>query len=168
MRKWWTLLALAVALAAVLPTRAQEVTGNNNLRVRAGVFFPQKSATRDAAGKAWFTFGAEYVFQKLLEPGFQGEITVSADYMGNKDMQNIPVQLNVVGAFDRFAWTVGAGIGFAKNAVGDAKTGMVYSVGVGVQLSNTTAPLELGVMWRGMTNVSNQLDGLQVHLGLRF
>ncbi len=167
MRKWWSLLALMVAVAAILPASAQEETGNNNLRVRAGVFFPQKSEARDAAGKAWFTFGAEYAFQKMVEPGFEGTFTISADYMGNKDMQNIPVQVNLVGVFDRFTWTVGAGIGFAKNVVGDAKTGLTYSVGVSAVLGNTAVPLELGVMWRGMTNVNNQLDGVQVHLQLR-
>ncbi len=168
MRKCWTLLALAVALAAVLPTGAQEETGINNLRVRAGVFFPQKSDSRDAAGKAWFTAGVEYGFQQIVEPGFEGKLTLSADYMGNKDMQNIPVQVNFLGTYDRFTWTIGAGIGFAKNVVGDAKTGMTYSVGIGAEIGNTSVPLELGVMWRGMTNVGNQLDGVQVHLQVRF
>lgn len=166
MHKWWIMLALAVA--AVIPAGAQEETGGNNLRVRAGVFFPQKSDTRDAAGKAWFTAGVEYAFQPLISPGFEGKITLSADFMGNKDMQNIPVQVNLVGTFERFSWSVGAGIGFAKNVVGDAKTGMTYSVGVSAQIGNTTVPLEVGVVWRGMTNVSNQLDGVAVHLQLRF
>lgn len=168
MRKWWILPALAVALTAVIPAGAQEETGNNNLRVRAGVFFPQKSETRDAAGKAWFTAGVEYAFQPLISPGYEGKFTLSVDFMGNKDMQNIPVQINLVSAFDRFTWSVGAGIGFAKNTAGDAKTGMTYSVGINATLGNTSVPLEVGVVWRGMTNVSNQLDGLAVHLQLRF
>ncbi|MEJ5250690.1 MAG: hypothetical protein HPY54_15905 [Chthonomonadetes bacterium] len=168
MRKWWILPALAVALTAVIPAGAQEETGNNNLRVRAGVFFPQKSETRDAAGKAWFTAGVEYAFQPLISPGYEGKFTLSVDFMGNKDMQNIPVQINLVSAYDRFTWSVGAGIGFAKNTAGDAKTGMTYSVGISAALGNTSVPLEVGVVWRGMTNVSNQLDGLAVHLQLRF
>ncbi|MGC8783688.1 MAG: hypothetical protein ACP5RN_04800 [Armatimonadota bacterium] len=168
MRKWWTMLALAVAVTAVVPAGAQEETGNNNLRVRAGVFFPQKADTRDAAGKAWFTAGVEYAFQPLISPGFEGKITLSADFMGNKDMHNIPVQVNLVSNYERFTWSIGAGIGFAKNVAGDAKTGMTYSVGVSAQVGNTAVPLEVGVMWRGMTNVNNQLDGVAVHLQLRF
>ncbi|MER3474187.1 MAG: hypothetical protein C4335_09200 [Armatimonadota bacterium] len=168
MRKWWTLLALAVAVTAVIPASAQEETGNNHLRVRAGVFFPQKSETRDAADKAWFTAGVEYAFQPLVSPGYQGMFTLSADFMGNKTMHNIPVQVNLVSAYDRFTWSVGVGIGFAKNVAGDAKTGMTYSIGVGATLGSTSVPLEIGVTWRGMTNVSNQLDGVAVHLQLRF
>jgi hypothetical protein len=168
MRKWWIMLALAVAITAVLPAVAQEETGNSNLCVRAGVFFPQKSETRDAADKAWFTAGIEYTFQQLVAPGFEGKWTLSADFMGNKTMHNVPVQVNLVSVFDRFTWSIGAGIGFAKNVNGEAKTGMTYSVGVNAAVGNTSVPLEIGVMWRGMTNVSNQLDGIAVHLQLRF
>jgi len=168
MRKWWTMLALTVAITAVLPAVAQEETGNNNLCVRAGVFFPQKSDTRDVADKAWFTAGIEYAFLPLVAPGFEGKWTLSADFMGNKTMQNVPVQVNLVSMFDRFTWSIGAGIGFAKNVNGEAKTGMTYSVGVNAAVGNTSVPLEIGVMWRGMTNVSNQLDGIAVHLQLRF
>lgn len=168
MRKWWTVLALAVAITAVLPAGAQVETGQNNLCVRAGVFFPQKSETRDEAGKAWFTVGAEYGFQPLVSPGFEGKLTLSVDFMGNKTMHNVPVQVNLVSAYERFTWSVGVGLGFAKNTAGDAKTGMTYSVGVNAALGNTSVPLELGVSWRGMTNVNNQLDGLTLHLQLRF
>lgn len=168
MRKWWTLLALAVAVTAVMSARAQEETGNNNLRVRAGVFFPQKSQTRDAADKAWFTAGVEYALQPLVSPGYQGKFTLSVDFMGNKTMHNIPVQVNLLSAYDRFTWSVGLGVGFAKDVNGDAKTGMTYSVGIGATVGNTSVPLEIGVTWRGMTNVNNQLDGLVVHLQLRF
>ncbi|MGQ9880194.1 MAG: hypothetical protein ACUVSV_04955 [Armatimonadota bacterium] len=168
MRKWWTLLALAVAVTAVMPARAQEEMGNNNLQVRAGVFFPQKSETRDAADKAWFTVGVEYPFQPLVSPGYQGKFTLSADFMGNKTMHNIPVQINLVSTYDRFTWSVGVGVGFAKDVNGDAKTGMTYSFGIGATVDNTSVPLEIGVTWRGMTSVNNQLDGLAVHLQLRF
>ncbi len=168
MRKWWTMLALAVAITAVLPAVAQEETGNNNLCVRAGVFFPQKSETRNVADKAWFTAGVEYAFQQLVSPGFEGKLTLSADFMGNKTMHNVPVQVNLVSTYERFRWSVGVGLGFAKNTNGDAKTGMTYSVGVSAELGNTSVPLELGVMWRGMTNVQNQLDGVAVHFQLRF
>lgn len=168
MRKWWTLLALAVVLPAVIPANAQEETGGNNLRVRAGVFFPQKDETRDTADKAWFTVGVEYPFQPLVSPGYEGVFTLSADFMGNKTMHNIPVQINLVSTYDRFTWSVGAGIGFAKNVNGDAKTGMTYSASVSAALGNTSVPLEIGVTWRGMTNVNNQLDGAAVHLQVRF
>ncbi|MCS6831195.1 MAG: hypothetical protein RMM08_02590 [Armatimonadota bacterium] len=168
MRKWWIMLALAMAVTVVVPAGAQVETGDNTLRIRAGVFFPQKSDARNTAGKAWFTAGVEYAFQPLVSPGFEGKITLSADFMGNKDMQNIPVQVNLVGSYERFTWSVGTGIGFAKNVAGDAKTGMTYSVGVSAEIGGTSVPLEIGVVWRGMTNVSNQLDGLAVHLQLRF
>lgn len=168
MRKWWTLLALAVVLPAVIPANAQEETGVNNLRVRAGVFFPQKGETRDAADKAWFTAGVEYPFQPLVSPGYEGVFTLSADFMGNKTMHNIPVQINLVSTYDRFTWSVGVGVGFAKDVNGEAKTGMTYSAGVSATLGNTSIPLEIGVTWRGMTNVNNQLDGVAVHLQVRF
>jgi long-subunit fatty acid transport protein len=168
MRKWWIMLALAAATTAVIPAGAQGGNGGNNLRLRAGVFFPQRSETRDAADKAWFTAGVEYAFQPLISPGFAGKITLSADFMGNKTMHNIPVQVNLVGDYERFTWSVGAGIGFAKNVDGEAKTGMTYSVGFSAEIGNTTVPLEVSVTWRGMTNVNNQLDGIAVHLQLRF
>jgi hypothetical protein len=168
MRKWWTMLALAVALTAVIPTEAQEETGNNNLRVRAGIFFPQSSDTRNTADKAWFTAGLEYAVQPLVTPGLEGKWTISADFMGSKTMHNVPVQVNLVSAFDRFTWSIGAGIGFGKNVAGEAKTGLTYSIGLNALLGNTSVPLDVGVMWRGMTNVNNRLDGLTVHLQLRF
>ncbi|MCS6950038.1 MAG: transporter [Armatimonadota bacterium] len=168
MRKWWMMVALAIATMAAFPTAAQEETGNNNLRLRVGVFFPTKSETRDAADKAWFTAGVEYALQPLVSPGIEADFTLSADFMGNQDMQNIPVQLNLTGAVSRFTWSVGAGIGFAKNIAGEAKTGLTYSVGIAAELGTTRVPLELGVMWRGMTNVNNQLDGVAVHLQVRF
>lgn len=168
MRQWWMLLVLAMTTVAVFPALAQEETGNNNLRVRAGVFFPTKSETRDAADKVWFAAGVEYALQPFTSPGLTADFTISADFMGNQDMQNIPVQVNLVGVFDRFSWSIGAGIGFAKNIAGDAKTGLTYSVGIAAQLGDTRVPLELGVMWRGMTNVNNELDGVAVHLQVRF
>lgn len=167
MRKWWSLLALSVFLTAVYPAWGQEETGVNNLRVRMGVFFPQRAETRDTADKAWFTAGVEYPFQPLVSPGFDGKFTLSADFMGNKTMHSIPVQVNLVGTFDRFTWSVGVGMGFAKNVNGEAKSGMSYSVGINATMGNMALPLEVGVVWRGLTNVSNQLDGIGVHLQLR-
>jgi hypothetical protein len=168
MRKWWTMLAVAVTLSAGVPAAAQVETGDNNLCVRAGIFFPQKSETRNTADKAWFTVGLEYAFQPLVAPRLEAKWTISADFMGNKTMHNVPVQLNLISTYERFTWSLGAGIGFAKNVLGDAKTGMTYSVGVSAAVGATSVPLEIGVMWRGMTNVSNQLDGITVHLMLRF
>lgn len=168
MRQWWMLLVLVVTTVTVFPALAQEETGNDNLRVRVGVFFPTNSETRDAADKVWFTAGAEYVLQPFVSPGWEADFTLSADFMGNRDMQNIPVQLNLVGVFERFHWSLGAGIGFAKNVAGDAKTGLTYSIGIAAELGTTRVPIELGAMWRGMTNVNNQLDGIAVYLQVRF
>lgn len=168
MYKGWMMVAVVVALFAVLPAKAQWETGDDNLRVRAGVFFPQKAETRDKADKAWFTAGVEYGWLRVESPGIDAKLTLSADFMGSKTMHNVPVQVNLTSTVDRFNWSVGAGIGFAKNVAGDAKTGMTYSVSLSATLGNTTVPLELGVVWRGMTNVSNQLDGASVYLQLRF
>lgn len=168
MRMWYLGLTALLALAALLPAVAQEETGSNNLRVRLGMFFPQKDETRDASDKVWLALGAEYALLDIKNPSLPIKLSASVDFMGNDDMQNIPVQLNLQGLYDRFDWSLGVGLGFAKNTAGQAKTGLTYSVGVSVQLNSTAVPLSLGVMWRGMTNVGNQLDGIAVYLQASF
>lgn len=168
MRMWYLGLTALLAFAALLPAVAQEETGSNNLRVRLGMFFPQKDETREASDKVWFAVGAEYALLDINNPSLPVKLSVSVDFMGNDEMQNIPAQLNLLGTYDRFDWSLGMGIGFAKNTAGQAKTGLTYSVGVSAQLGSTAVPVSLGVMWRGMSNVGNQLDGIAVYLQARF
>ena len=159
------------AVAAASSALAQE-TKPVGLAVRAGIFFPSSSASKDV-GKTWFAGGAELRL-KDMNLGTVGaspsnsELTASIDYYGKASGSVVPLLLNYVGHSNESYYTVGVGLGMDRlpNAAGgtDNTTGLAYQFGIGHNFQQSKTPLFLEARYWG--NSKSDLNGLAVYVGI--
>lgn len=179
-RMFW-IAAFAVAGAMTFtaaPVRAEQ--GMQDFRVRLGAFFPSKKQVRNATQDVWFHGGLDYDLKhsEMGDTGNMYTLGVSVDYYGSNDVYNIPVLVTYTGnANPQFYYTAGVGIGFAKRltpATGggftkNSKSGFAWTVGLGYHFqTGGSMPIAVEVRYSGMTNTSEQHNGISVLAGFRF
>jgi hypothetical protein len=152
---------------AFAPTRAiaQDSSVANGWDIRAGLFIPERDASRSRSGSVWLAFGAERAIWALE----QNTATLGVGYYGGDKMYAVPVLVTV--NHDKERYRLSAGIGFAmQKGISEYSTAFAYKVGAGVNVLRNEAlrPLYADLSYRGTTGASGQLNGFELSLAYTF
>jgi len=165
-KKVISLLACALAFGAPAVALGQ-YSGDQELGkgwdLRAGIFVPEKKASRAKGGDVWLTLGAERAFYEAD----RWRATLSIDYYGAESIYSVPLSLNVRGNSQGLRYGVGAGLSLGHD-VEKGMAGLAYNVLVGYELQAGASPVTIDLRYLG-TNASRQeLNGWALTVGYSF
>ena len=159
----------AVGLSTVAMAQYNKPTG---LSLRGGLFFPSSASAKEE-GKTWFGVGLDYKIKDVSfrrsTDGYDTFNTLSIDFYGKGDHTNVPVMFNQVSRRDKFYWSAGAGLGFARTPNGagtDTNTEFCYQLSVGMDFEQGETPFFLEGRYFG--SAESKLNGFGVFAGIRF
>lgn len=163
----------AMALALAASSAFAQATTPKGFSLRAGLFFPSNGAARDQAA-TWLAAGLDYRL------GYLGQRTVgpkelatfaslSIDYYGSGDFNNIPALLNYTVRQESFYASAGAGLGFQRRPEpggSEANIRFTFQLSAGYDFVRFSSPLFAEVRYWGSS--SAQHAGFGVYGGIRF
>lgn len=165
---------MALGLSATLvasPALAQE-SRPLGLALRAGLFWPTNSNTRNMEGDTWFSLGAEYKIRDLslatMDTGMPAALTLSLDYQGKGNFRHVPVLVNYVARNNQVFYSVGLGVGFTRVPIvggTDDKTRLAYQLGIGYDFQQGSTPVFVEAKYFGSSR--SELNGFGFFLGVR-
>ncbi len=166
MKKHLALLGAVLALGAPEIARAQ-YTGDKELsqgwELRAGLFVPERKASRSFGGDVWLTIGAERPFYETET----WKATVSVDYYGSKEVYSVPMSLNLRGISNGVRYGLGAGLSLGH----DLRKGMnalAYNFLIGYDLMAGSTPISVDLRYMGTNASRSELNGWALTVGVRF
>ncbi len=160
-------LGTTLLLAGTASVHAQE-SKPVGLSIRAGLFFPQNSNSRNAEGDSWFAAGAEFKLKDLnwkgMGEGYNGHLSVSLDTLGKGEIKNVPLLLNYVARANEWYYTAGIGPSFSAFD-GNDRVRLAYQLGVGYDFTQGKTPFFLEAKYWG--NSKAEFTGFGVYAGIR-
>lgn len=167
------LAALTVIVVAEAPAQVTKPVG---LAVRAGLDFPTSGYGR-AKGRTWFGIGGEFKLMDsrfgVMNPGYTGVITLSADYYGKGAASSVPILVNYVGSQNEFFYSAGVGFAITRDEVpasgggvkGRNATNFGYQFGLGYNFQSGANPLFVEGKYFG--NGNSKLSAFGLYVGIR-
>src|SRR5690349_7123651 len=100
-----TILGATMLFAGAASVHAQESKPVGR-SIRVGLFIAANSDARHSEGNSWFVGGVELKVKDVtwggMGEGYNGHLSVSADFITKGDFKNVPILLNYVGRKDEW------------------------------------------------------------------
>lgn len=169
MFKDWSRAAATAAAVGVAACVSAQISPTNVSSVRAGVFFPSDSRSRNVS-ETWFAAGVDFrvPFPGISVPGTGASawLSFSADYYERGGNRSIPLIASYNIRVQKFTYSAGVGASFYRLAGGDERISLDFSASLSYALVD--APLPVYLQARYYQGPRDELRGIAVMVGVRF
>lgn len=168
MKTFLALLVSGVLLGASAASQAQFAADSDlskNWELRAGIFVPEKKASRSKGGDVWLTLGAERAFYETET----WKATISVDFYGahKKNLYSVPFSFNFRGSATGVRYGVGAGLSLGHD-LDRGIASLAYNALIGYQFATGGNPVNVDLRYLGTVASRQELNGWALSVGYQF